>query len=319
MKNLVTLLLCISLSCFIKSQTLDTAPWCPPGATWVYSFGTWGAITFNEYKYVKDTIYKGVTAKKIEHNWVTFNGPTYPYNKVVSYLGDEFLYLSNDSLFYFDPITNEYVFYFNFNANISVSLDVKNPREECLSNSFFPNTDTLNILSIENDTISNLVFRVFKLNDIVQYKNYIIGDIYKNIGSSYSFLPRINPANCISPSSANSGEALVCYYDSMRGYLFQGTLLLDCNDIWSGNTYIKEQNGTDFHLNIYPNPSNGYLWVDVDNNNEYDYTIFDYSGKFIQNGKTQGGKINVLEIKNGLYYIKFQSDKTTFLARFVRI
>ena len=321
MKNIVIIFICISFTNIIKSQTIDTSQWCPPGATWVYSFGTWGAITFNEYKYVKDTIYKGITAKKIEHNFISFNGPTYPYNKVVSYLGDELMYLSNDSLFYFDPINDEYVFYFDFNANVSDTLFVKNSREECLSDSLFPNSDILTIFSNRNDTIGNVIIKVFQMNDLIQSKNYIIGDIYKNIGSSYSFLPRINPNNCISPSSANNGEGLVCYYDSLRGYLFQGTILLDCNEIYSGYTLIDKENEIKYFLNIYPNPTDNVLFLETFNTNSVlkTYKIFNIYGQLIKYGNLENNQINIQEIPDGSYILAlFDISNYRFTAKFTK-
>jgi hypothetical protein len=315
------LLLCIYISDQIKAQTLDTAPWCPPGATWVYAYGTWGSISFNEYKYLKDTIYEGINAKKIQNNRISFFGPTYPYNKIISYIGDEYLYLSNDSLFYFDPINGEYIFYFNFNANQSTIIPVKNPRELCLSDSLYPDSDTLQVLSTDNDTMSNIIFNVFKMNDIINNKNYIIGDIYKNIGSSYCFLPRINFSNCILPSSSNNGEGIVCYFDSLRGNLFYGSLLLDCSEIWSGYSLLENEIGSKYSFNLYPNPAQNNLYIEYTNHftTFTSYQIFNIAGQLLKQGNLENNSIPIQEIPEGVHILTlFDESFFTFNAKFLK-
>jgi hypothetical protein len=313
MKNLIILLFIIRLSYFIKAQTLDTAPWCPPGATWVYGLYNSG-LNNGDYlsvKFEKDTIISGINVKKLIVKLIDYYSINPPQGRMETDLSIEYEYVSNDSLFYYDNVNDTFFLKYDFNATVGESLEIHKHMVEC-SDPFYPSIDTFLVNSINYDTLNNIIFQSLEYDDDFN-DLYLIGKVIRNIGGQEFFYPYSNPLFCNNPYPEYAW-GLIYYFDNVRGNIISSN-----HPIQHILPLLEGQKETDFHLNIYPNPSNGYLWVDIDNNNDYDYTIFDYSGKFIQNGKTQGGQINVLEIKNGMYYIKFQSDKTTFLAKFLRL
>lgn len=74
--------------------------WCPPGATWHFSFGG-GTSTTNGYErftYSGDTLFDGENAQKILHEWdlYSWSGPTPQY---IYYSALEFTHVENNVLY----------------------------------------------------------------------------------------------------------------------------------------------------------------------------------------------------------------------------
>ena len=82
--------------------------------------------------------------------------------------------------------------------------------------------------------------------------------------------------------------------------------------------YLKQNN----KLAIYPNPTNSYLEIDVQQmNHPFEISICDVSGKKVKaitystiNQKTI--KVDVAELNAGLYFISLQDDKNNYKATF---
>ncbi|MBP6455145.1 MAG: PKD domain-containing protein [Chitinophagaceae bacterium] len=94
-----------------------------------------------------------------------------------------------------------------------------------------------------------------------------------------------------------------------------------CQTITVGTSGVKniEQNNK---LAIYPNPTNSYLEIDVQQmNHPFEISICDVSGKKVKaitystiNQKTI--KVDVAELNAGLYFISLQDDKNNYKATF---
>ena len=65
-----------------------------------------------------------------------------------------------------------------------------------------------------------------------------------------------------------------------------------------------------FQVNIFPNPANDYLNIQLENANftNLSYTIFDLSGRTIQQGNLTE-TIDIQTLNNGFYIIKIQNQK----------
>ncbi len=53
---------------------------------------------------------------------------------------------------------------------------------------------------------------------------------------------------------------------------------------------------------IYPNPANGYIFVKL--NKDVDYQIYTIDGKMVLSGKSQRKKIDISNLSNGIYFFK---------------
>jgi hypothetical protein len=324
MRYIIILLLCIYVSDQLKAQTLDTAPWCPPGATWVYKLGSViGSVNYAEAKFTKDTVILGISVKKLEITYISYNviSPgNWVRNEQIS--GAEFQYLSNDSLYYYDPINNNFAYLYSFNLVNGDSLILSNSRAVCNNNTNYPTSDTVYITGSQLDTFGNIILETTILDDQCMNCFFSIGlKIFKNIGS-ITRMPMIIGNFCMFPFPDYGG--LVCYKDSLRGeisFLHSSNLFPEnnCGDLISSfqNTF-DELSDNNNYISIFPNPSYGLLWIDINYPFEIDYFIFDNSGRIQKTGKTSDKKIEVFDLKNGIYHIKLQSDLKIYNSKFIK-
>ncbi|WP_379968219.1 T9SS type A sorting domain-containing protein [Epilithonimonas sp. UC225_85] len=87
---------------------------------------------------------------------------------------------------------------------------------------------------------------------------------------------------------------------------FTGTILLSAADGIIKNDKMK----------LYPNPSNGNLNINtpspIDN-----ITVLDAAGKQIISLKNPGTKLNLSQLKNGIYFLEIDSNKNKFQEKVV--
>jgi hypothetical protein len=74
-------------------------------------------------------------------------------------------------------------------------------------------------------------------------------------------------------------------------------------------------------FDIYPNPSNGKLFIDNhSNNSEFNLIIFNSIGQILVNNKITGGGNIILDLNNwpkGIYFINLKSDKETSTQKLI--
>lgn len=92
---------------------------------------------------------------------------------------------------------------------------------------------------------------------------------------------------------------------------FDGTVMLrpmfghEINTI-TGAKKIKR----DLRYNVFPNPANDYLQIEIDQNNysNYQYSIFDSFGRIHKTGYLNNAPINISNLDSGIYFIKVNSE-----------
>lgn len=101
----------------IQAQLIDTLPWCPPGATWVYS----QTNRFYKITYLKDTLINGENSKSFVVEEAIRDLSTGNFNSEYQIVRtDLILKEKNDSIFYYwDKLEseNEWVFIYDFIAS----------------------------------------------------------------------------------------------------------------------------------------------------------------------------------------------------------
>jgi len=84
----------------------------------------------------------------------------------------------------------------------------------------------------------------------------------------------------------------------------------------SSNT-LSLNNHTNLKISVYPNPAgNGFVTFES-NAIVSAVTIFDLSGKQLQEGQINGNVLPVNQLANGIYFFKFQSDQGAVLKKIV--
>lgn len=84
------------------------------------------------------------------------------------------------------------------------------------------------------------------------------------------------------------------------------------NGIWDLTFGTKESSGSDNHLQIYPNPCSGKLYMNnkAAKNTHSRFEIFTVCGQIVKTGKVAGinNEVSTEELNPGLYFIKVTED-----------
>ncbi len=321
MKKLTLILVFFSMFCQVKSQfVIDTLPWCPPGATWLYKSSSPSSSIYIQFIYVKDTFFYNLKVKKIVVEGIQIIGPSSSeFARTAEIIGTEYLYNSNDSIYWFDKISNDFKFIYSFNPKLNDEFVIGNSRAICYSNPIFPKTDTIRVTQIFKDTFDNFIFDVYNTDF---KRNFKLGAIIKNIGSTSAPFPQINPQFCnnFKPEYGIFYESLICYSDSLRGTLtFSAQGKEECH---FAKTFVKKVTKKQERLKskLFPNPAQNSIKIENAENIKYhSLGIYNYLGQQIimQNGYKE--IIDISELNTGLYFVKlYHSNGFTETINFLK-
>ena len=314
MKNLYIFLLVLACFTGTKAQyILDPHPWCPPGATWVYRSVCRTCGLFYAFQYVSDTVILDKTVKTLKVSQIEYMGIPGDIHRVVTEVGKEYMYNSNDSIFWFYPADTEFIFIYDFSFTVGDSWIARNPRASCYRDTTYPNFDTISIIGVHIDTnkTTGYIYQTYRTSDdgFFDYPS-----ITRNIGSNVCPFPRINPYKCnyITSEYGEYFELFVCYSDSLRGIMERnrsGTM--ECNMLLGGlSRSLRGEN--EKQLIVYPNPAYDMLKLHVDA--EYidgDLSIFDMQGRVIFESPIYDLNltVDVTQLQPGLYFIRVRNPQ----------
>lgn len=305
----------------INAQLIDTLPWCPDGATWVYERGSY----LYKITYQYDTIVETDSSKffKIERATKEIGGTNFisPYQ----YFSNMVLKENNDSIYFYwvkpnEP--NEWLFIYDFIA--------EEGQKYYTTNHYFNATCVLPDSSIISyDTI------LIQLQERILIKrsslglggplnaSYIYPRILPKIGGYYRAFPSYEALHleCFESSpSVNwlNTERLLCYKDNIRGALnFNNTnFAYNCDDYI---TSIKDEIPTPINnINLYPNPSSYTLNFDP-NIKISKLEVFDLLGKKVElPSQINNNSIDISMLSNGVYKMVVQTNHTVYYNTFIK-
>jgi len=129
MRNFARIIMLISAlflsitSLDIKAQFIvDSEPWCPTDATWIYKSFSPTSSLYYKFSYEKDTVVDAIEAKKINVNKIEYLGLQPFEGRQESHVGVEFLYERNDSIYWFDLISEVFKFIYSFIPEVCYSF-----------------------------------------------------------------------------------------------------------------------------------------------------------------------------------------------------
>lgn len=225
--------------------------WCPPGATWKYTFYGYLSNGYTELDYVADTVIQTKTCKKIEQRFkgnYLFVSTT---NTVDIHINNHFTYENNKVVYiysygFFDTL-------FNFNASIGDKWrTVTHPGG---SSCWASNRKLAEVMDTGSVTINTVKLRrlaIKYLYSVPMSTNTItnIDTVYEKIGSKKSFLfPFWCETMIIDPDFSVYGQPFRCYSDNLFGSC-KANGLTYCDFILEAKEN-EEINKDGF---IYPNP-----------------------------------------------------------------
>ncbi|MGI6320106.1 MAG: T9SS type A sorting domain-containing protein [Bacteroidales bacterium] len=95
---------------------------------------------------------------------------------------------------------------------------------------------------------------------------------------------------------------------------------LQANKLYHGETGIFQESKSNFKL--YPNPSKEYIYVDgLQNGERYKISIFDNLGRMVYSAKTfneNRAKIDVSTLKNGIWFLKIETNSSVEVQTFIK-
>lgn len=312
-------MLCLST---LQAQVLDTFPWCPSGATWVYFLtqSPFSGIEFITVKYEKDTVVANQLVKKLAVSEVEYYNLNPIQGRIETFIRYDYEYISNDSLFYYDASKDTFFLKYDFGTILGDSIMVNRYYTVCNSDTTFPDTAIFHVATTTQDTIGNFIFPTTVYDDFSNSGYYLLGRIRKNIGSDIGFHPTINATHCLSRSFPYS--YLSCYYDDARGLVLSNSFqpcfnITSINEIEpSRQQYPKNEIP---YLSVYPNPASTYVLVDYKFNDIPAYEIYNVSGKLVTEGILSSNEIKVNHLPQGIYFVRFRNEgNLLFYAKFIK-
>ncbi|MFN8309947.1 MAG: T9SS type A sorting domain-containing protein [Chitinophagales bacterium] len=303
MKKIAIMLAVIAIKFSVSAQYInDTAGWCPPGATWVYRMSQQVYNGFEIHTYVGDTAINGDTVKKIlvRHDDFYQGLDT----RMRGATRSDFYKMIGDSLFYYNQGTFELLWTYSDTAGSafiyepSASFNVYGDTDLAVR-------DTNHILSLGSDTFGNLIFPHQRRNLL---KRWSIGDVIVGIGGMLSPYPS-------SFHRFNLGyRGLVCYYDSIRGFVYHNSSEIGSWDCYGLATSITEVKTVSEPFIVSPNPFSNVIRI-LNIKERGDVRVYDLIGNLLfEKQNFDGEQIDLSGLQQGLYIITFKT-RTNFLTQ----
>lgn len=311
MKKIIFLLTLLSVVKFSNAQpVVDSHPWCPPGATWVYDMFCQTCNLYYELSYEKDSTLLGYSAKKLKARIIQMNGFD-PNFRLVFNQEPVFLIKSGDSISLFDNM--QLKFLYKIKNTLGDRYIVNIPLHECASNPSYNFLDSVEIMESQwKDTINGVIYSSFKQKSSTNSADNWIID---NIGPRLHFFNRPSFSLCNSSSFSNFQntflENLKCYSDSLRGNIsFYDRGGFSC---YSVRTTIKEENkNTSF--DVFPNPTDGFLYFKSENLPPFNLVVYDITGRAVLTKSNLESPIKLDILNKGIYIAEFRFNNN-FLIR----
>jgi hypothetical protein len=263
MKKLLFLFLMLKCLSSLNAQSIDSLPWCPPGATWVYTRGFTGANVYYRLQYIGDTLLDNQVTKILEHRYQHYTVLSDSLARHIlnqdSLLGYEYLRKHRDTVFRWNMNRQTFDILYIFGGIGTNWIIQPDSLYACPSTSWV--YDSVAIYYETNRTIANRIFRRISLSGTL---NWYLGDhLLDSIGpTSRPFPAPTNPSNCQEWGWAENlptPEALSCYADFLRGQLYDWhhcPMLTALQRTASPIPFATDEASLYF---VYPNPTRASL------------------------------------------------------------
>jgi hypothetical protein len=282
----ILLIISIALAAINNNQAQNFAP---IGAKWYYTQPSINSseVTYTWFESIKDTIIMGQSCRKI-------------IGEVGCSWKADFVFDRNDSVFYYNSVLGEFCLLYNFNANQGDEWVVLHAWD--LGNGMVDSStiivDSVKVMSVDNVDLKVLYTRHKTSGEDVWFFG---GRHIERIGGEYLF-PVYQSCDPI------PGE-LRCYMDNDI-FLKQGAF--ECDEIVSSieNKHISE-------IKIYPNPTNGKIWVSglINNEKQIKIEVFNLFGNQLQSkyiDVMENLNFDISSYSDGIYFIKFTNANNMY-------
>lgn len=277
------------------SSNLIAQEFAPIGAEWYYTekFSYSNDIDYIKFTAEKDTIINGRLCKEItKRHQAECNGRQ---NK-------EYLYSSNDTVFFLDTELNDFQILYVFSAKSGDSWDIEVKDGEVDIDTIKVAVDSVSTTEINGQNLKKLHVTYFKIGEYEpeMYSSTIIekmGDL------KYMF--NWNPWELIA-CDMNFPSGLRCYQDLEFG-LYSSGIYESCTYTYEWTSVENESLNYEFKL--FPNPSTGLINIHLETDTEITIEVFDVSGQTMFFKEDVKDKVvDISALQKGFYIVKVKCD-----------
>ncbi|MBP6977251.1 MAG: T9SS type A sorting domain-containing protein [Bacteroidales bacterium] len=309
----------IILLALLVHYSASTQVWIDSGAVWHYDYWCIGGMGFIKYTYSKDTVIQDKKCQQIDATEFRFT--ISQYDSVIL-LGEfprkaNFTYVSGDTVFYLN--NGEFFILYDFGAAIGDQWIISTTNDgfsECDDTSRIVVTDTGSI--ILNDTKYRYITVQPSSNSSIGLKGTYI-ERFGNIdleGFPFQYLFP-NMFECDSITGIIEWEFLKfkCFEDN--SFTLYNPSSEDCEYFL---TYLGTNEPDRDEISCYPNPAKDIIKIKYDFKGEVFVQIFSNQGTLVDsfNMTPHTEIIDISQLKQGMYLIKFQTDQGNFLSRIIK-
>ena len=257
----------------------DTFPFL--GTEWYYEItNANGSVTYQYLECAADTTIGTTRPKVIVKSNTLYDKDL--HTKVTH----EYVYSEDGIVYWWDKQSQSYTTLYNFNANIDDEWTINVGNQSI----------TVHVNGINNIEHNGEIYRVLTINDA---DDIFSGEIICGIGHTTSFFPE---------ELLNNRDFDV---DGMRCYWLNGEQLLqfgdiDCDEIYNIYNNVVENEESGFE--VYPNPANEIITINIDNSAEF--TITNICGQIVMRGviSNENQQIDVENLDNGIYFLNINNQ-----------
>lgn len=207
------------------------------------------------------------------------------------------VYYSNDSVFFYDTLIQDFQLLYDFNANTGDSWEIKIAGSQ--------DVDTLNVLVDSTDMIdvNGTQLKRQYVTYSVQYdheqnERKYNSVIIERIGD-ISYLLNFEPGHNLVCDGALYVE-LRCYEDNVLGF-YDRQISSDCE--YQGYVGITELNGK--QVVISPNPTSKEFRIEGLEDKSYEIVVYDAYGKLV-NAFQEKEALIVSDLQSGIYHVQIK-------------
>ena len=299
---------------YFQGLTFDINGFFPPiphpgGSEWYYEIlNDNGSITYQHLEYVADTTIGSQRPKIIIRSNTQYD------KELITEVTHEYIYEENGKVYWWNKDLEEFTTLYDLAAEEGDVWEIKVGTE-----SITMHVDAVELIEHENRT-----YRMLRVSDP---ENLFSGDIVCGIGHLTSFFPE----RLMNQGKGYRVEGLRCYWIGDKLAFQTGDV--DCDAI------LSELQGVDDNgpstgsgaLVVYPNPSDGVLFVRLPNppdplkrgncdspaTDKTEYRITNLMGQTLLQGSinAENQQINIENLPSGLYFITLGGQTVKFVVR----
>jgi hypothetical protein len=280
------------VSCFLLGNAMFAQnEWAPLGAKWYYTMtnSSNSDINFNYFESVKDTSINNIHCKKLSRLHETCDDRS----------KSELMYEENRKVYFYDEFANEFNLLYDFNKLPDQIWYIKVNNHGINFDSLLVHVDSITSVLMNNQSFKVLYTTIGNSPNWVGFS----GKITEKLGHEKNMFPFISKI-----CDLNFNHGLRCYEDSILG-LFQTGIAPLCD---YSSVDINEYTSSEKYP-IFPNPVTDELCFNNINNTTIYITIYNIYGSIVQTIITNDNKINISNLKNDIYLIKFKNSSNKII------